>query len=75
MIFVYSTVEKKEVTFVPRFSTIDEASNFANLLRATLPRHGFVISEPYPIVSDSLEKEFKERCDTPADILGRIDEL
>ena len=75
MIFVYSTVEKKEVTYVPRFSTIDEASNFANLLRATLPRHGFVISEPYPIVSDSLEKEFKERCDTPADILGRLDEL
>ena len=56
-------------------STIDEASNFANLLRATLPRHGFVISEPYPIVSDSLEKEFKERCDSPADMLGRIDEL
>ena len=68
MIFVYSTVEKKEVTFVPRFSTIDEANNFANLLRATLPRHGFVISEPYPIVSDSLEKEFKERCDSPADL-------
>ena len=75
MIFVYSTVEKKEVTYVPRFSSIDEANNFANLLRATLPRHGFVISEPYPIVSDSLEKEFKERCDTPADILGRLDEL
>ena len=37
MIFVYSTVEKKEVTYVPRFSSIDEASNFANLLRATLP--------------------------------------
>ena len=60
---------------IPRFSSIDEASNFANLLRATLPRHGFVVSEPYPIISDSLEKEFKERCDTPADLLGRIDEL
>ena len=35
----------------------------------------YVISEPYPIVSDSLEKEFKERCDSPADMLGRIDEL
>ena len=75
MLFIYSTVEKKEVTFTPRFLGIDEANNFANLLRATLPRHGFVISEPYPIVSDSLEKEFKERCDTPADILGRLDEL
>ena len=42
------------------FLGIDEANNFANLLRAILPRHGFVISEPYPIVSDSLEKEFKE---------------
>ena len=75
MIFVYSTVEKKEATYVPRFSTIDEASNFANLLRDTITRHGFVISEPYPIVSDSLEKEFNERCDTPAEILGRLDEL
>ena len=27
MIFVYSTVEKKEVTYVPRFSSIDEANN------------------------------------------------
>ena len=75
MIFVYSTVEKEEVTYVPRFSNIDEANDFANLLRATLPRRGFIVSEPYPIVSDSLEKEFKERCDTPADLLGRIDEL
>ena len=75
MLFIYSTVEKKEVTFTPRFLGIDEANNFANLLRAILPKHGFIISEPYPIVSDSLEKEFKERCDTPADILGRLDEL
>ena len=75
MIFVYSTVEKKEVTFVPRFSTIDEANNFANLLRATLPRHGFVISEPYPIVRDSLEKEFHDCCETSSDLLGRLDEL
>ena len=75
MLFIYSTVEKKEVTFTPRFLSIDEANNFANLLRAVLPKHGFIISEPYPIVKDSLEKEFKERCDSPADMLGRIDEL
>ena len=75
MIFVYSTVEKKEVTFVPRFSTIDEANNFANLLRATLPRHGFVISEPYPIVRDSLEKEFHDCCESSSDLLGRLGEL
>ena len=75
MLFIYSTVEKKEVTFTPRFLGIDEANNFANLLRAILPKHGFIISEPYPIVRDSLEKEFKERCDSPADMLGRIDEL
>ena len=75
MLFIYSTVEKKEITFTPRFLGIDEANNFANLLRAILPKHGFVISEPYPIVRDSLEKEFKERCDTPADLLGRLDEL
>ena len=75
MIFVYSTVEKKEVTFVPRFSTIDEANNFANLLRAVLPKHGFIISEPYPIVRDSLEKEFHDCCETSSDLLGRLDEL
>ena len=75
MIFVYSTVEKKEVTFVPRFSTIDEANNFANLLRAILPKHGFIISEPYPIVRDSLEKEFHDCCESSSDLLGRLDEL
>ena len=75
MIFVYSTVEKKEVTFVPRFSTIDEANNFANLLRAVLPKHGFIISEPYPIVRDSLETEFHDCCETSSDLLGRLDEL
>ena len=75
MIFVYSTVEKKEVTFVPRFSTIDEANNFANLLRAVLPKHGFIISEPYPIVRDSLEKEFHDCCETSSDLLGRLYEL
>ena len=75
MIFVYSTVEKKEVTFVPRFSTIDEANNFANLLRAVLPKHGFIISEPYPIVRDSLEKEFHDCCETSSDLLGRLAEL
>ena len=75
MIFVYSTVEKKEVTFVPRFSTIDEANNFANLLRAVLPKHGFIISEPYPIVRDSLEKEFHDCCEISSDILGILDEL
>ena len=75
MIFVYSTVEKKEVTFVPRFSTIDEANNFANLLRAVLPKHGFIISEPYPIVRDSLEKEFHDCCESSSDLLGRLDEL
>ena len=48
MLFIYSTVEKKEVTFTPRFLGIDEANNFANLLRAILPKHGFIISEPYP---------------------------
>ena len=75
MIFVYSTVEKKEVTFVPRFSTIDEANNFANLLRAVLPKHGFIISEPYPIVRDSLEKEFHDCCESSSDLLGKLDEL
>ena len=75
MIFVYSTVEKKDVTFVPRFSTIDEANNFANLLRAVLPKHGFIISEPYPIVRDSLEKEFHDCCESSSDLLGRLDEL
>ena len=75
MIFVYSTVEKKEVTFVPRFSTIDEANNFANLLRAVLPKHGFIISDPYPIVRDSLEKEFHDCCESSSDLLGRLDEL
>ena len=75
MIFVYSTVEKKEVTFVPRFSTIDEANNFANLLRAILPKHGFIVSEPYPIVRDSLEKEFHDCCESSSDLLGRLDEL
>ena len=75
MIFVYSTVEKKEVTFVPRFSTIDEANNFANLLRAVPPKHGFIISEPYPIVRDSLEKEFQDCCENSVDLLGRLDEL
>jgi hypothetical protein len=75
MLFIYSTVEKKEVTFTPRFLGIDEANNFANLLRATLPKHGFIISEPYPIVRDSLEKEFHDCCESSSDLLGRLDEL
>ena len=75
VVFVYSTVEKKEVTYTPRFSTIDEASDFANLIRATLPRHGFIISEPYPVVKSSLEKEFEEYKEEPVDLIGRLDEL
>jgi len=75
MLFIYSTVEKKEVTFTPRFLGIDEANDFANLLRATLPKHGFVVSEPYPIVRGSLEKEFHDCCETSYDPLGRLDEL
>ena len=75
VVFVYSTVEKKEVIYTPRFSTIDEASDFANLIRATLPRHGFIISEPYPIVKSSLEEEFEEYKEEPADLIGRLDEL
>ena len=75
VVFVYSTVEKKEVTYTPRFSTIDEASDFANLIRATLPLHGFIISEPYPVVKSSLEKEFEEYKEEPADFIGRLDEL
>ena len=75
MLFIYSTVEKKEITFTPRFLGIDEANDFANLLRATLPKHGFVVSEPYPIVRESLEKEFQDCCETSYDPLGRLDEL
>tara|TARA_R100001443_G_scaffold18710_3_gene29819 strand:- start:193 stop:444 length:252 start_codon:yes stop_codon:yes gene_type:complete len=75
VVFVYSTVEKKEVTYTPRFSSIDEASDFANLLRATLPMHGFTISEPYPIVKSSLEEEFEEYKEEQVDLLGRLDEL
>ena len=75
MLFIYSTVEKKEITFTPRFLGIDEANDFANLLRATLPKHGFVVSEPYPIVRGSLEKEFHDCCETSYDPLGRLDEL
>ena len=56
-----------------RFSTIDQANSTG--VKSTLPRHGFIISEPYPVVSDSLEKGIQRRCDTPADMLGRIDEL
>ena len=58
-----------------RFLGIDEANNFANLLRAILPKHGFIISEPYPIVRDSLEKEFHDCCESSTDLLGRLDEL
>ena len=75
MLLIYSTVEKREVTFTPRFLGIDEANNFANLLRAILPKHGFIISEPYPIVRDSLEKEFHDCCESSSDLLGRLDEL
>ena len=49
MLFIYSTVEKKEVTFTPRFLGIDEANDFANLLRATLPKNSRTVVKPLMI--------------------------
>ena len=74
VIFIRIETKEDKKLYTPSFPTLDEAEVYANHMRLLLPKEA-IVSEPYPIVSDSLEKEFKERCDSPADMLGRIDEL
>jgi hypothetical protein len=53
--YVVMMYHQKAGTFVPKFSSIDEAEEFANAMRAVTD--GFAISEPVPIVQTNTIRE------------------